>query len=516
MEAAAERNEMEEMDTDDVDVQPGLSQAEMESGHSELRFKCYADLFMWPSLFLRKIQAAAPERLQVFDAKLQKGIQLITDYSGLGTPEICLRFLCEAFRDLVGGSSSATATSAPLTCARAADVDMYCRRMLMAHDGPAAPACVFGQFSERCPDHLAKKTANLLETVRSSLPEKPSKEALLSAGQDFIRAGMQIMLSDLTVESCWCHKHKRACPPLPAVAAGSLSLAIAGVSCLDWSAMGNQMMWLGDTALLVECTESIDDALICELFPKYSLTSFELCPSSMGVPAKRPRKYMVLLRDDKFEWECGDPVSAFEELFHQPDDVDVDAAEFCCASKEAVDACIARFARRRGFPDKDPRGETWKLKHVMPQKLLDNIRKWEGSVRQKRDVTEGQLCTAFMNTTQKASRGSASPFCPVLITRSQIWSFKHQRYMLLQEMAEVQGFAVVTNTPFQCPFRDIILDTDAAAEDAIPDVHVRRMLGNGMSLQCVGALLAFVLCFAVESQPARKKRLTNRARIRLV
>ena len=224
---------------------------------------------------------------------------------------------------------------------------------------------------------------------------------------------------------------------------------------------------------------------------------------------------MVLLRNDKFDWECEDPVSAFEKLFHHKVDIDIDAAEFCCASKEAVDACVARFARRRGFPDKNPRGHTWKLKHIMPQKLRDNIRQWEGSVRQKLGLNSDESCTAFMNTTQIASRGSSSPFCPVLLTRSQLWSFAHQRYMLLQEMAEVQGLAVVTNSPFPSPIRQLILDTDAAEEDAIADVHVRRMLGNGMSLQCVGALLAFVLCFAAEhkSEPAEKR---QRARFRLV
>ena len=174
---------------------------------------------MWPSLFLRKIQTAAPDGLQLFDAKLQKGIDLITDYSGIGTPEMCLHFLCEAFFDLVEGSSI-RAADPPLICARAADIDVHCRRVLLAQNGPAAPACVFGQFSERCPQQLLKGIEELLASARASLPQQCSKDVLLAAGQDFIRAGVRLMKTDLTVEQCWCHRHQRVCPALPAAGCG--------------------------------------------------------------------------------------------------------------------------------------------------------------------------------------------------------------------------------------------------------------------------------------------------------
>ena len=69
--------------------------------------------------------------------------------------------------------------------------------------------------------------------------------------------------------------------------------------------------------------------------------------------------------------------------------------------------------------------------------------------------------------------------------------------MLLQEMAEVQGFAVNTASHYACPFPNLIVEADRGSKESVAETHWRRMLGNGMSLHCIGAVLMFALSFTV-------------------
>ena len=162
---------------------------------------------------------------------------------------------------------------------------------------------------------------------------------------------------------------------------------------------------------------------------------------------------------------------------------------------------VAQFARRRGFPDLDPKSDVWRMKAVMPSsKLRDNVRAWETVVRAKCGMDSTKVTTGFMNTTQTAAWSPVAQWVPALITCSQLWSMRRQRYLLLQELAQVQGFAVTTKSDFPCPrnFARVILDADAGnnGHGSIAESHVRRMLGNGMSLHVVGALLLYAMCFA--------------------
>ena len=150
------------------------------------------------------------------------------------------------------------------------------------------------------------------------------------------------------------------------------------------------------------------------------------------------------------------------------------------------------------MPPCDPQGKSWKAKTLLSSTVRDRVRLWEGLVRTQFQLDPEDVTTAFMNTTQNPERCPVAVLCPALITKSQLWSFRHQRYLLLQELAEVQGLAVVTKrSRYPCPFREEIIQADLQSEGSIPDGHMRRMIGNGMSMHCIGSVMLYALCFSV-------------------
>ena len=195
-------------------------------------------------------------------------------------------------------------------------------------------------------------------------------------------------------------------------------MAIAGVTCVDWSSLGCKGGWLGDSSLpflfwarerhfqgediiIIECTPQIDHATIADILPEYTLHMFDVCSSALGVPATRRRKYSVLLRNNRLIWmvNCEKSLmSYFKQLFGQ--DPRVDARHFVSAPDDAVQAWVHHTAKRQGFPTRDPRGKPWKPKALLSSAVRDRVRAWEDLVRTERNLGPSVFPTAFMNATQ--------------------------------------------------------------------------------------------------------------------
>ena len=187
-----------------------------------------------------------------------------------------------------------------------------------------------------------------------------------------------------------------------------------------------------------------------------------------------------------------------------------------------VDTNLRWQATERGFPETGSNDTPWLAKQIAKPGTLDRIRAWEASVRKIAGVGPNDLVSTFMNASQNADRSPPVTLIPALITNSQVWSMNQQRFMLIPEMFEVQGFAMFARDSvperYMCPFRDMLfqdllyhetrrrLALDASDPEPIEASHskakkhlthsdYRRMVGNSMSLQCLGAVIMFALAY---------------------
>ena len=497
-------------------------------------FQSYKELFNWPDVFLAKLEDKCSGAYQELLRKLRQGVAVVTDYSGVGSPEIALEFIVQALQKRCGQSDDSAGLQ--LRCLYAADADAQCRRVLLSHStGVAAPCCVLGNMLERCPQSLLLECEQMLDDYREQADNaitqgQVRRTVMENFGQEFVREACKLMFKSGQEQRTWCFRHQTSqCVqerPDRQAPRGHVTLAVAGVTCVDWSALGQRSGWLGDsvlpflawarqrklqkeTIIVIECTPGFDDETVASIFSEYSSHTFEICPSMLGVPATRRRKYQILLLKSELEMRLEVPhMYFFKEVFGQA--VQVDGKHFACAPESMVKTSIERAAKRRGFPARNPLGHMWKPKTLLPSALRDRVRDWEDLVRTEYGLEKDQVTTAYMNVTQNAERCPTGPYCPALITRSNIWSFR--ALLLLSELAEIQGLAVLTASDYACPFRDLVLQSDLGeveegepggpGELPISDAHMRRMLGNGMSMTCIGATLLMALAASLPTVSA--------------
>ena len=342
-----EGSEAEESSHDDpeADLPPGLADREaMERWAETLMDTLHAS-----SLFQKVVDATS------------HGCTLRTDYSGIGTAEVGLVQLMDAFK------KTPPCSEWPVTCISASDCDEQARMFLRHHEGESAPAHIFGDLKET----LMPKTVAKIQTLVSHYMELaedelaygfPRGEIFTRLGRECMSKAAEIMLSTTTLESsgkqtAWCFKCHRQCPLTACAfsetetksgAASSstersrpLSLAVAGVCCYSWSSMGKRKQWLDQDAsiaflawtrlrllcaedvILVENVPGFDVDLLCkpEFFgSRWNVDTIRSTPKQLGYPALRGRKYILMIKKtmaEASELGTSDMETKFGEIFHR-------------------------------------------------------------------------------------------------------------------------------------------------------------------------------------------------------
>ena len=313
---------------------------------------------------------------------LSAGIVMTTDYSGIGTPELCASMICSAAKakyKLAGGSTS-------LIVWRAGDVDASCRKVLLSHSGDSRAEHISGCILQRAQrativtleglltehqkhfhDALAVATS---ETWSPHIRPPTRSELLMEHGHAFMEAAIQVMEMDELRSKVWCFKHQCKCDinPPAEVVAGKLFVHSAGWTCAPWSSMSRTRMrwlhkcsivfliWLFSTLqarphiILGECVISFDDDFLKGVMSRYGYTlhTFELDPVLLGIPSCRPRKYMVMVRDETFQLTRPFTPGALSACCHR--ELVCDARIYMVAPRSAKTSCAARFAQIQGLP----------------------------------------------------------------------------------------------------------------------------------------------------------------------
>ena len=550
----AKRKLEAEADADSLEVLP----TEVGSGHG-IR-KCFEALFRWPEIFAQRLQAAAPRALRKVLEKYRQGLFLSSNYSGVGTAEIVCEFIQTAVKDQVQCSQSSSGSDVGLVCISATDSLADCRRVLLSYVS-SPPNCVFGSLEERAPAELVNNLRSMQDSCLSEAHNAHAegvRDAYTSWGRFFMEEACQVIRESAdkagVAPLVWCYRHQSNChfSRRHLRTDSGWTLEVAGVSCIDWSLLGNQLGWLGPTCIsfllwareqhvfrpditVIENVDNFDDHVLKMLFPKHTITVFGLLPSQFGVPATRSRKYIVMLSEDCC-WNPAlrDPISLLRHLFMQ-DEQWGSAVEFCSAPSAMVDRFHAHLAVQRGFPALGPHGQPWLAKHVTAPGMLKRIRAWEALVRASHNLRRTEVGNFWMNATQNADRSPCAKLIPALITNSHIWSMERQRFLLVAEHFEVQGFAMFDRASvpnkFMCPFRQLVFedvqcqetfsqarpqavnmpqatDNENSAASSVSasarseqimepqrSLRLRHMAGNAMNMQCLASVLMMVLAF---------------------
>ncbi len=225
----------------------------------------------------------------------------------------------------------------------------------------------------------------------------PYATAVKRLGVEFVRAVWPLIRDAPQDDFAFCHRHGAKCraTKLDPDDVSVLDGHVAGMTCVDWSGLGNQLGWLGTSTLpflvwladqlrqklsfiIGECVMNFDDAVLGELiWPMYSLQTFTVTPEQFGCPCTRMRKYMVLLRDSVLAWNPAlpDPVATFSNLFNR--NVPMPGEVFWNAPPAYVDAYHKAWAKSKHMPEVQGNGMPWPSKLLMTEKTRQRVREWE-------------------------------------------------------------------------------------------------------------------------------------------
>ena len=267
-----------------------------------------------------------------------KGLCLRTDYSGLGGGEEAVKHIDAALAE--ASAPGVAGLEGHIVCQHASDSSKQCRSVLAAHTGPTKPQCLFGDIMERCPEALKAALQKLHHkhlTVAAGKPDKNEhgrarpRQVMKEEAEKFFQAAVTLVKRDVEKNhhakqkekkkkelTAYCYIHKCQCevlPPPPASLPDCTVVAMAGVNCYDWSTMGAQRGWLGQSSLvflewarerllatdehlcIIECVSQFPDHQLEQLFTpdRYSIHVLHFSPTCIGLPTERRRKYMVVI-----------------------------------------------------------------------------------------------------------------------------------------------------------------------------------------------------------------------------
>ena len=133
----------------------------------------------WAEHSVRSLESRGPQVLEQdlvgrLKAVVKSGLDVRTDYSGLGSAEESTRHIMLALQKLHGLAPG----EGRVCCRRAGDLSGVCRSLLLHHVGPTKPRCVQGDICERIPARLRSQ----LEKLRQTHIKKMERRVL--RGQD--------------------------------------------------------------------------------------------------------------------------------------------------------------------------------------------------------------------------------------------------------------------------------------------------------------------------------------------
>ena len=137
---------------------------------------------------------------------------------------------------------------------------------------------------------------------------------------DMVELLKSILSSSALAATHYCHRCESQCRihGPASLEACTTTLAIAGTLCTPWSSIGSRKKWMHHTCIsfavwvhlmlvrlpdivIHECTPGFDVSVLVAFFGAYyCIQSVVFCPLQLGVPARRKRRFTVMISRRKF------------------------------------------------------------------------------------------------------------------------------------------------------------------------------------------------------------------------
>jgi len=249
--------------------------------------------------------------------------------------------------------------------------------------------------------------------------------------------------------------------------------------------------------ILQECTAMFDVRVLERLLSDmYCIMKSQLDPNQFGLPAKRPRSYMVFVHREKMQasrFRFGD--QDFESTFFRRCVTSADLYFSAPADDRA--SIVSDMAANRNLPREPPDSfgdRVWKLSHVLPPGMRLRL---EQARTLARDRTENVLVANIM---QSVDRAQICNVMPTLMTNSMCvlirgaqnkfqWCGGCAEGVLLtpDEHLQVMGWPLANCADEGTPQMPKELAKLSSSKK-------KRVAGNGMHMAVVGSLLIYALC----------------------
>ena len=439
------------------------------------------------------------------------GLCLYTDFSGMGCPEMVVSLMAHMMMTNLPEPPN-------LLCWRASDVDPICRRTLKKaqRDGPRH---VFGNIRRRVDSATNAMLNGFLRRAESAFQDavvaKASTSELKTVAESI---GNGLMSNALTaLQSCtwqefdWCYRTKSRAPVHAPKSDRKLQhmvpIAVAGTVCKQWSAMNTQarrfrcqtalsmltwcmeLMWLQPHMAIHECTPFFDVAwLVAACSSLYFIQTLVFSCLNLGQAYNRKRRYTILLhkghRIFNLSYEVG-----FSTIFFK--DVVEDATKaYFIAGQAAIDECLKKLAANKFICDH----AGWSCRDLLPECLRQRLLGYEKLARRRFLPCNKYIVNLCQEASFTGLNGASLGFSvvPTILTKtSTLWNMRLGRLMLLEEMMLVHQVPTLDDLnqkgipPFG--FQTLL------AENGLPENYFVHLLGNGMALCQLHAVMLFGL-----------------------
>ena len=420
--------------------------------------------FGWAARGVEKLQ---PEQRELLVSNLSgHGVTLVTRFSGLDAPGCAAKVLSEHLE-----SVNLLPETGGFIVHSACDFDKRSLRCLDALAQEGAMAHIFENIESFVTQPALRKLQQLVNNVDKSTPAATRGE---EAQFEYMRELMHPLLEEggLCSEAP-CRVHKHACRLFPHVGESGLVLNVTGTPCVDWSKRGKKQQAMGQTAMCFaifmsefiksgqpllchECTPDFPDwALLRPLhfFGKkaWRMEVFRLCPTMLGIPSKRMRRFSVVWDSSKVSF--GGTFSDFVNLFVQP--------------AEMPGSIFFRSGEDLGL-------EASKTKLQSLQMYTD---RWRAATAKNPAASSKSLC----DLNQRPPYGKLEAVMPTLVTHHSPYCLEKKRLLTADESLEVQLL------PVDHPARRLL------RAGVLKENHARHLAGNTMNCACVGTMILYIL-----------------------
>ena len=435
----------------------------------------------------RHISVLPQELRDTFKKRMIKGVVLDTRFSGIEAPSYAAHSLEAALCKL--DPSLCLGPRQGFTLASAGDMNKVAKQCLLAFSSGDAedeagwhkhgPKHIFGNLE----DSVAPEALQTMREIVRAYASKPDsgKNHSEAAQKEFMRNLIWPLLQGRgnglqSQAPCVLHADSEGTCPLFVPKSGSklLRIHVSGTPCIDWSKRGKRGQAFGQTAIpysiwmsqiinddihlgIHECTPDFPDWMLQDLLETYSsrawrLVVIRICPSDLGLPFRRKRRYTVFFRSDKIRFTGS--YGGFVDLFFRR----------CELSGDIF------FKEGPGIADGDS-----KTKHECLQ-MYSELR------RERIEANPVEAMQNICDLTQRPPFGSLDSLVPCFTTGSHIFNLPKGRFLAPLELLDVIG------VPRSSPLGKLVQDGKISSN------ALRKVMGNTMAISCVGTVLLYVVC----------------------